>query len=222
MSNNEFEDFIALVREKKSRKQMHSLAQERLTSYLSHLYPHDIISSEIAGVLGGRNDLMQFTCNGRRIVFEFFFSPSQVPQDLRLLEQAKADTKIAILLDRELNPKLANEYCHKKPDSFPFLWLSDLMLQSRKEHCITLLCKFIDEITPNFSMLLAGKEISSGTQMAGKYRLVEARASREQALWKIIENLTSISKGYTYASISMDTRESSSLNEVAGNVTIQY
>ena len=68
---------------------------------------------------------MQFAFNGRRVVFEFFFSPSQVPQDLRLLEQAKADVKIAILLDSAINSKLADEYFHKKPDHFPFLWLSD-------------------------------------------------------------------------------------------------
>jgi hypothetical protein len=89
--------------------------EKRLVELLSMLFPDTHSTSEVTGILGGRNDLMQFFFNGRRVVFEVFFSPSQVPQDLRLLVQNHADVKIAILLDSDVNPKLADEYFRKKP-----------------------------------------------------------------------------------------------------------
>ncbi len=141
----EFDDFTELAKKDKAGRRLHSLVEKQLTLFLTRLYPNDCAVAEVSGVLGGRNDLMQFAFNGRRIVFELFFSPSQVPQDLRLLEQAKADIKIAILLDREVNPKLAAEYFHKKPDSFPYLWLSYLMVPSREKFGQALLRELIDE-----------------------------------------------------------------------------
>jgi hypothetical protein len=145
MPENEFDDFTELAKKDKAGRRLHSLVEKQLTLFLTRLYPNDCTVAEVSGVLGGRNDLMQFAFNGRRIVFELFFSPGQVPQDLRLLEQAKADIKIAIVLDREVNPKLADEFFHKKPDHFPFLWLSFLMMPSREKLCLAQLRELIDE-----------------------------------------------------------------------------
>lgn len=119
-----------------------------LAALLSRLYPDDIIVQEVSGVLGGRNDLMQFAFNGRRAVFEFFFTPDQVPQDLRLLELANAEVKVAILLDRSVNPAVAEEYVRKKPDHFPYLWLSELMMPSKEAECLIRLREIVDENAP--------------------------------------------------------------------------
>jgi hypothetical protein len=143
--SEEFENFVQLVKKDKADRRLHPLVEKRLTLFLSRLYPGDYAVAEVSGVLGGRNDLMQFSFNGRRIVFELFFSPSQVPQDLRLLEQAKADVKVAILLDPKVNPKVASEYFHKKPDHFPYLWLSCLLVPSCELLCSALLRELIDE-----------------------------------------------------------------------------
>jgi hypothetical protein len=40
---------------------------------------------------------------------------------------------------------LAEEYFHKKPDHFPYLWLSDLMLSSQEEVCLEKLHELVDE-----------------------------------------------------------------------------
>jgi len=207
---------------------LHTLAQEKLALYLSRLYPRDCAVSEVSGVLGGRNDLMLFAFDGHRVVFEFFFSPSQVPQDLRLLEQAKADVKIAILLDREANPKLADEYFHKKPGHFPFLWLSYLMVPSQEEFCLALLRELVDEHFPKnlvLSVLLAKEpelQPSAGMSVLGTYTLAGPGASMNRAVSMISQQIRSMSNGSTCVSFSLDTAERSTSSEVAGNITVQY
>lgn len=146
--NDEFDQFIALSKQAKARRRLHPDAERKLKSLLSRLYPDDIVVQEVSGVLGGRNDLMQFAFNGRRAVFEFFFTPDQVPQDLRLLEQAKAEVKVAILLDRSINPAVAEEYVRKKPEHFPYLWLSELMMPSKEGECLIRLREIVDENAP--------------------------------------------------------------------------
>jgi hypothetical protein len=138
----EFEDF---VRSTKRRNKLHPIVERRLKDLLSRLFPDSHSVSEVAGVLGGRNDLMQFFFSGRRVLFELFFSASQVPQDLRLLEQSSADVKVAVLLDPNFKPKLADDYFRKKPDAFPYLWLSDLMLKQKETYCLARLQELIDE-----------------------------------------------------------------------------
>jgi hypothetical protein len=141
----EFDDFVKLVTKAKAARRLHPSVEVRLTALLARLYPNDCAVSEVTAVLGGRNDLIQFSFNGRRAVFELFFSPSQVPQDLRLLERAEAEVKIAILLDHEVNPKLADAFFHKKPDHFPYLWLSELMMSSKEAFCLAKLRELVDE-----------------------------------------------------------------------------
>jgi len=138
-------EFAAFVKDKKGRQKLHALAEQRLADLLTKIYPDAATIPEVSGVLGGRNDLIQFFFSGRRVVFEMFFSPSQVPQDLRLLEQSSADVKVAILLDREVDPKLATEYFRKKPESFPFLWLSQVLVPRHAPVTLARLRELIDE-----------------------------------------------------------------------------
>jgi hypothetical protein len=138
-------DFIGYVNNLKRLKRLHGEVEKRLSVLLAHLYPDAPAISEVSGILGGRNDLIQFFFSGRKVVFELFFSPSQVSQDLRLLEQSQAEVKIAVLLDREINPKLAAEYFRKKPDSFPYLWLSQVLLPSHEATSYARLRELIDE-----------------------------------------------------------------------------
>jgi len=138
-------DFIGYVNNLKRLKRLHGEVEKRLSVLLAHLYPNAPAISEVSGILGGRNDLIQFFFSGRKVVFELFFSPSQVSQDLRLLEQSQAEVKIAVLLDREINSKLAAEYFRKKPDSFPFLWLSEVLLPSHESTSYARLRELIDE-----------------------------------------------------------------------------
>jgi hypothetical protein len=139
------QDYRQFIKELKAQNRLHGIVEGRLSDLLALVYPDTHATPEVSGVYGGRNDLMQFFFNGRRVVFELFFSPSQVPQDLRLLEQNVADVKIAVLLDYELDPKLADEYFRKKPDHFPYLWLRQVMLKSNERFCLARLKELIDE-----------------------------------------------------------------------------
>ena len=142
---NTREEYLRFVRKLKSKNRLHGTVEKRLVELLSKIFPDAHSTSEVAGILGGRNDLMQFFFNGRRVVFELFFSPSQVPQDLRLLEQSHADVKIAILLDSDVNPKLADDYFRKKPDHFEYLWLWDVLNKDNEAFCLARLKEIITE-----------------------------------------------------------------------------
>jgi hypothetical protein len=139
------DDYIESIKKFKRKKQLHPIVESRLSVLLNKIYPDDCPVLEVLGVLGGRNDLLLYSFTGRRVLFELFFSPSQVAQDLRLLEQSSAEVKIAILLDDEINSKLSTEYFRKRPDSFPFIWLKWIMNPEFEMICLQRLRELIDE-----------------------------------------------------------------------------
>lgn len=133
--NSEFEHFCNWANAALAKHQVHSAVQHRLAELLAHEFPDNSSVAEVSAVKGGRNDLIHYDQKGRLAVFELFCSTSQVPQDLRLLEQADAHWKIAVLIDREIRPELYDAYFHKKPQAFPFLWLSQVMMPSKETDC---------------------------------------------------------------------------------------
>jgi hypothetical protein len=135
MNKTEFQLFCEWVNAAMPKHQLHGAVQARIRQLLVKEFPEAASVAEIAAIKGGRNDLIQFYQDGKRAVFELFCSPSQVPQDLRLLEQASAHWKVAVLLDKELRPELFETYFRKKPDAFPFLWLSQVMMPGREVEC---------------------------------------------------------------------------------------
>ncbi len=171
-SEAEFGKFEEEVKRLKRSKQLHQTVEKRLSNLLTRLFPESCAVPEVSGVLGGRNDLMQFFPNGGRAVFELFASPSQVPQDLRLLEQSAADVKLAILLDREIDPKLADRFFHSKPDSFPFQWLSQVLMPKYEADCLKFLCDEIKAHTPK-EKVRVGYELKSEKGKSDKAMEVE-------------------------------------------------
>jgi hypothetical protein len=145
MAKRDLELYIESIKQIKRKNELHPRVEERLSELLTKIYPEDRPVSEVSGVLGGRNDLILFSFTGRRIVFELFFSPTQVAQDLRLLEQSNAEIKIAVLLDDEINPKLSTEYFRKKPEHFPYIWLKWIVDPDWESICLQRLRELIDE-----------------------------------------------------------------------------
>jgi len=135
MDKTELERFCDWVRTALPKHQVHSAFQTSLRSLLSAEFPESTAIAEVYAAPGGRNDLVQYAQDGKRAVFELFCSPTQVPQDLRLLERAEAHWKIAVLLDQEVNPALASTFFHKKPEGLPFLWLSQTIMPSKAAEC---------------------------------------------------------------------------------------
>jgi hypothetical protein len=135
MDKTELERFCDWVRAALPKHQVHPAFQTSLRSILSAEFPNTTAIAEVYAVAGGRNDMVQYTQDGKRAVFELFCSPSQVPQDLRLLERAEAHWKIAVLLDEQVNAKLAANFFRKKPEGLPFLWLSQVIMPSKVAEC---------------------------------------------------------------------------------------
>ncbi len=133
--NSEYEFFCQWAKKALAEHQIHKDVLNRICKLLHQEFPDNPSVAEVFGVEGGRNDLIYYDQQGRRAVFELFCSTSQVPQDLRLLELVDAHWKTAILLDREIRPELADTYFHKKPQAFPFLWLSQVMMPSKEADC---------------------------------------------------------------------------------------
>ena len=135
MDKTEFERFREWVRDSLPKRQVHAAFQNSLRLLLSAEFPGTTAIPEVYAVKGGRNDMVQYAQDGKRAVFELFCSPSQVPQDLRLLERADAHWKIAVLLDEEINRDLATNFFRKKPEGLPFLWLSQVIMPSKAADC---------------------------------------------------------------------------------------
>ena len=87
--------FTEWVLKNRKAKKLHSLVEDRLIKILTKIYPDYHAIKEPQGVAGGRNDLLLFEFNGRKVLFEIFASHTLVTRDLRLLDKTKADVKIA-------------------------------------------------------------------------------------------------------------------------------
>jgi len=135
MDKTEFERFCDWVKLALPKHQVHSAFQVSLRSILSAEFPDTTAIAEVYAVAGGRNDMVQYAQDGKRAVFELFCSPTQVPQDLRLLERAEAHWKIAVLLDEQVNPALSVAFFRKKPEGLPFFWLSQIIMPSKTADC---------------------------------------------------------------------------------------
>lgn len=139
---NAYRDRILALRK---QRQLHPYVLDRLGELLSCAFPQSQPVAEVNATLGGRNDLIQFFHDGRRTVFELFATHTQVPQDLRLLEQCDAESKIAILMDSEVDARVSTQFFRKRPNHFPFLWLRLLLEPKWQNQTIALLRELTDD-----------------------------------------------------------------------------
>jgi hypothetical protein len=138
----ELEDKIKQLRR---QRKLHDTVERRLQELLQKNFPDSKTTTEVNGVLGGRNDLMQFFYDGKSVVFEVFGSASQVPQDLRLLEQSDAHIKIAILIDPTIDESVSKQYFRKKPNPFSFITISQILDPKWETIVVARLHELIDD-----------------------------------------------------------------------------
>ena len=131
----------------KRAKRLHPLVERRLAALLEDIWPDAYAKPEPGEIPAGRSDLGFYFADGRYAVFEIFASVSQVPQDLRHLEQSNAKARIAILTDPLLdNGAIYREYYGKKArDPFPAVNLSDILVQGNKGAAKQKLQEYIEE-----------------------------------------------------------------------------
>jgi hypothetical protein len=70
---------------------------------------------------------MLFEFSGKKVLFEIFGTRSQVSRDLRILDKTKADKKIAIIIDKEVDRTVFEAFIKENPeDNYPFIFISEL------------------------------------------------------------------------------------------------
>jgi len=128
-------------------KKLHRIAEERLATLLQDIWPDAYAKPEPGEMPAGRSDLAFYFADGRYAVFEIFATVSQVPQDLRHLEQSAAEARIAVLTDPVLDKgAIYKEYYAKKPrNPFPVLDLSEILVAGNQAAAKRKLKQYIDE-----------------------------------------------------------------------------
>lgn len=150
MSDCSFQSFDELSQafpDLKRKKKLHPIVEKRLALLLQDIYPDAYPQSEPGEIPGGRSDLAFYFGSGRYAIFEVFATVSQVAQDLRHLEQSKAQARIAVLTDPALDRgAIFEEYFRKRPrEPFPWVRLSDILVVENEAAAKEQLKQYIDQ-----------------------------------------------------------------------------
>lgn len=150
-------------------KHLHTAVEDRLAMLVNKISPDYHPIKEPVGLAGGRNDLMLFEFNGKKILFEIFATRSQVSRDLRILDKTKADKKIAVIVDKEVDASVFEAFIKENPeDNYPFMFIGELFEE------------------PPISCTLKLRELIMGDEEAKFLRMLRAKIS--------VENFFSICK----------------------------
>lgn len=126
--------YVRQIKALRKAKTFHTFVEERLSKICMSLFPDFHPIKEIQGLAGGRNDLLLFEFSGRKVLIEIFGTASQVSRDLRILDNTKADVKIAVLVDREVDPKVFERFLRENPENtYPFLFVGELVREGLVE-----------------------------------------------------------------------------------------
>ncbi|OGU59955.1 MAG: hypothetical protein A2V66_16265 [Ignavibacteria bacterium RBG_13_36_8] len=128
-TSEDFSKFILPLREK---NQLHSQVEANLSAIIDEIYP-DCFPSTECNVDGGRIDVfIHFQGSTTKIHFEIIASEYQVTKDLLLLGRSTADAKVALLMDKDLDPKVGTKYFRENPsNSYPWFYLSTIFLKHK-------------------------------------------------------------------------------------------
>lgn len=154
-SSAEYVQWIKAIRE---AKLLHTVVEERLIHVLSNIVPEYHPVKEIQALAGGRNDLMLFEFSGRKVLFEIFASRSQVSRDLRILDKTKADKKIAIIIDKDVDKGILDKFLMENPeDNYPYLFIGELFEQNLIECSLKLRELILGDEDAKFLRILRSK-----------------------------------------------------------------
>lgn len=153
------DQYIEFILELRKKRQLHTVVEKRLMHILSKISPELHPFKEIQGLAGGRNDVLAYEYNGRKVLFEIFGSKSQVSRDLRILDKTDADVKIAIVMDKEADESVFNQFIRENAeDSYPFIFIRELFDNDQVNKCALKLLKLIQsEDMVIFNEILDGK-----------------------------------------------------------------
>lgn len=120
-------EYIEFVLDLRRRNCLHSYVEACLIEMCKALFPEFHPLKEVQGLAGGRNDLMLYQFNGQKILFEIFGTASQVSRDLRILDRTQADVKIAVVIDKDVDPKVFDRFLRENPETnYPFIFVAEI------------------------------------------------------------------------------------------------
>jgi hypothetical protein len=120
------DELIKRIADLRKAKKLHTEVENRLARIISEISSDYHPVQEPVGLAGGRNDLLVFEFSGKKVLFEIFATRSQVSRDLRILDKTKADKKVAIIIDKEVDKTVFAAFIKENPeDNYPFLFISE-------------------------------------------------------------------------------------------------
>ncbi len=130
------EGYIQWVLQQRKSKLLHKAVEERLAQLLNRIAPDLHPIKEVQGLAGGRNDLLAFEFTGKKVLFEIIATKSQVSRDLRILDKTVADIKIAVIIDKEADPKVFDRFSKENPENnYPFIFIGELFVNPLTRSC---------------------------------------------------------------------------------------
>lgn len=130
------ENYIQWIKDIRKSKELHGIVEDKLIQILSTLSSEFEPIKEPQGLAGGRNDLILFRFDGKKILFEIFGSKSQVSRDLRILDKTDASKKIAVIIDKKIDPGVIDKFLKENPENnYPYIFIGELFDQNLVENC---------------------------------------------------------------------------------------
>jgi hypothetical protein len=124
-------EVIEQIKEKRRSQLLHGEVEAKLIAMLARVILQYYPIKEPQGLAGGRNDLMLFEFSGRKILFEVLATASQVSRDLRILDKTKADVKIDVIIDPEIDNRVIEKFLKENPENnYPYIFIGELFEQS--------------------------------------------------------------------------------------------
>ncbi len=198
--------YIQWVREQRKAKKLHTLVEQKLISILSEFASEFEPIPEPQGLAGGRNDLLLFRFDGKKVLFEIFGTKSQVSRDLRILDNTKADIKIAVLIDKEVDRGIVDKFLKENPENnYPYIFIGELFEDNLLAYC-----------RHKLKDLIYHDEESSWQRITAKKIKIEKREFQKTTSELGIEILLSedIKKGTTTLKKAITTRILSKINSI--------
>jgi len=150
--------YIEQIKALRKSKKLHTYVEDRLIELITRIAPEYHPIKEPVGLAGGRNDLMLFEFNQRKILFEIFASRSQVSRDLRILDKTQANQKIAIIIDKEADKTVLEQFLKENPeDNYPFLFVGELFREPTIDCELKLRELIAGDEEAKFQRMLRGK-----------------------------------------------------------------
>ncbi len=129
MRLSQYPNYIKRLR---AAKELHRVVQDQVAALMKAASADFLSIREVYGLAGGRNDLLSFDYSGKKVVVEIFASVGQVSRDLRILDNTKANVKIAVIIDREVDAKVFDKFIRENPENnYSFLFIGEFLQKER-------------------------------------------------------------------------------------------